>query len=62
MLRDAVEAGRGALVLKKPTVPTRAEILKNRRARSAKLRVFERVAAPVSEKALGAVPAKLAYV
>lgn len=45
MLRDAVYAGLGALSPKKPIMPTRAEILKNRRARSATLRVFERSAA-----------------
>lgn len=43
MLRDAVRAGLGALAPKKPIVPTRTEILHNRRARSAKLRVFERL-------------------
>ena len=43
-LRDAVYAGLGSLSPKKPIMPTRAEILANRRARSAKLRVFERVA------------------
>lgn len=42
MLRDAVQAGQGSLVTKKPITPSRAEILANRRARSAKLRVFER--------------------
>lgn len=47
-LRDAVEAGIGMLSPKKPIVPTRAEILTNRRARSAKLRVFERSAATAS--------------
>ena len=62
VLRDAVEAGRGTLVSKKPIVPTRAEILKNRRARSAKLRVFERSAAPLPAQSLGAVPARLSYV
>lgn len=41
-LRDAVQAGFGALDPKKPIVPSRAEIARNRRARSAKLRVFER--------------------
>lgn len=40
LLRDAAEAGRGSLSPKKPIVPTRAEILSNRRARSAKLRIF----------------------
>lgn len=44
ILRDAAEAGLGALVPKKPIAPSRAEILMNRRARSAKLRVFERSA------------------
>lgn len=44
ILRDAVEAKRGSLTPKKPIVPSRAEILANRRARSAKLRVFERAA------------------
>lgn len=43
MLRDAARAGLGALAPKKPIVPTRTEILRNRRARSAKLRVFERL-------------------
>lgn len=47
MLRDASEAGLGTVSPKKPIVPTRAEILANRRARSAKLRVFERSSAPV---------------
>lgn len=42
ILRDAVEAGAGTLTPKKPIVPSRAEVLHNRRARSAKLRVFER--------------------
>ncbi|MHB1163050.1 MAG: 16S rRNA (cytosine(1402)-N(4))-methyltransferase RsmH [Minisyncoccota bacterium] len=47
VLRDAAEAGLGMLTPKKPIVPSRAEILLNRRARSAKLRVFERgVSAP----------------
>lgn len=42
LFRDAVHEGTGTLVEKKPVVPSREEILKNRRARSAKLRVFER--------------------
>ncbi len=45
LLRDAAEAGQGELSPKKPVVPTRREILANRRARSAKLRVFKRAAA-----------------
>jgi 16S rRNA (cytosine1402-N4)-methyltransferase len=40
VLRDATDSGLGTLVPKKPIVPTRAEILKNHRARSAKLRIF----------------------
>ena len=44
-LRSAAEAGQGVLSPKKPIVPTRAEVLANRRARSAKLRVFQRSAA-----------------
>ena len=44
VLRDAAEAGLGTMNPKKPVAPSRAEILANRRARSAKLRVFERSA------------------
>ena len=54
-LRDAADAGLGAMTPKKPIVPARAEILHNRRARSAKLRVFERLVAPV-EQVGSAVP------
>ncbi len=42
VLRDAEQTGLGVLTPKKPIAPTRAEVLANRRARSAKLRVFER--------------------
>ena len=42
ILRDASQGGLGTLSPRKPIVPTRSEILNNRRARSAKLRVFER--------------------
>ena len=45
VLREAAYAGRGSLSPKKPIVPSRAEVLANRRARSAKLRVFERCSA-----------------
>jgi 16S rRNA (cytosine1402-N4)-methyltransferase len=41
-LRDAADGGQGVLAHKKPLTPSRAEILANRRARSAKLRVFVR--------------------
>lgn len=40
LLRDAVAGEHGTLEPKKPIVPTRAELRTNRRARSAKLRVF----------------------
>lgn len=42
ILRDAAKSGQGKLSPKKPLAPSRAEILANRRSRSAKLRVFER--------------------
>jgi 16S rRNA (cytosine1402-N4)-methyltransferase len=45
VLRDAAYEGKGSLTPKKPIVPSRAEVLSNRRARSAKLRVFERCSA-----------------
>jgi 16S rRNA (cytosine1402-N4)-methyltransferase len=49
--RDAAYAGQG-LASKKPLTPSPAELAKNRRARSAKLRIFEsnasRLSAPVS--------------
>ncbi len=41
ILRGAADRGIGSLSPKKTIVPTRAEILANRRARSAKLRIFE---------------------
>ena len=44
MLRDASQSGSGLILTKKPIIPTRAEVLSNRRARSAKLRIFERSA------------------
>lgn len=42
ILRDAVQEGLGMMTPKKPIAPSRTEVLRNRRARSAKLRVFER--------------------
>lgn len=42
ILREASSVGSGTMNPKKPIVPSRAEILSNRRSRSAKLRVFER--------------------
>lgn len=44
MLRGAAHSGLGVLSPKKPIVPARSEILANRSARSAKLRIFERSA------------------
>lgn len=46
MLQDAADRGIGTLSPKKPILPCREEVVKNRRARSAKLRVFKR--APLS--------------
>lgn len=43
-MREAVESGLGSMNPKKPILPSREEVLANRRARSAKLRVFERTA------------------
>lgn len=60
-LRDAAQAGLGRLEPKKPVAPSRAEILANRRARSAKLRVFERAASP-SIGSSGPLRAMLSYV
>lgn len=60
LLRDAAKSGLGTVNPKKPITPSRAELLANRRARSAKLRVFERVAsAPLP--AAGHVHAILSY-
>lgn len=62
VLRDAVERGEGSLSPKKPIAPSRAEVLKNRRARSAKLRVFERAAAAIPAESTGPLRAMLSYV
>jgi len=40
ILRDATHTGHGVLSPKKPITPSRAEIVRNHRARSAKLRIF----------------------
>jgi 16S rRNA (cytosine1402-N4)-methyltransferase len=49
ILRDAAEAGLGTMNPKKPIAPSRAEVAANRRARSAKLRVFERATVALQE-------------
>lgn len=41
-MRNAKDSDQGILITKKPITPTRAEILRNPRARSAKLRIFEK--------------------
>ncbi len=46
MLRDAAHAGEGNVLTKKPIVPSAFELRENPRARSAKLRVFEKCAVP----------------
>ena len=56
LLRDAAEAGQGELSPKKPVVPTRSEVLANRRARSAKLRVFKRAAANAPSEFINQTP------
>jgi len=60
MLREAAERGEGALEPKKAIAPSRAEVLANRRARSAKLRVFVHAAAPLAEP-VGTANATLSY-
>ena len=55
-LRDAAEAGMGTLTPKKPIAPSREEVLANRRARSAKLRVFERTASLTQAPSIGMEP------
>jgi len=61
ILRDATQNGLGELSPKKPLVPTRSEVLKNRRARSAKLRVFERTAATTSSTAVDLLTSIFTY-
>lgn len=41
-MKDAAYAGTGSVVTRKPVVPSQSELSQNPRARSAKLRVFER--------------------
>lgn len=42
IFKDAAANGEGMIVTKKPIAPSREEVLQNPRARSAKLRIFER--------------------
>ncbi len=42
VLKDAAYAGQGTVITRKPVVPSAEELVANPRARSAKLRVFER--------------------
>src|SRR3989338_1724802 len=62
ILRDASRNGLGSLTPKKPLTPTRAEILANRRARRAKLRVFERAASASVAEFTHSVTSLLSYV
>lgn len=50
LLRDAAHQGFGTLVTKKPIVPSYAECVRNPRARSAKLRIFEKAEVAVASK------------
>lgn len=52
MLRDAAHAGKGNVLTKKPVAPSSFELRANPRARSAKLRVFERTGAQDSALSL----------
>lgn len=61
VLRDAALAGIGFMVPKKPIAPTRSEILANRRARSAKLRVFERSAVMLGGEVVDSSAANFLY-
>jgi 16S rRNA (cytosine1402-N4)-methyltransferase len=58
MMRDAAHAGLGCLVTKKPVVPSTIETKENPRARSAKLRVFEKGAC---ERVDFSAPPRYAY-
>ena len=61
ILRDAVSAGQGMLAPKKPIAPSRSEVLANRRARSAKLRVFEKSAVDAPAASIGARESRFSY-
>lgn len=58
MFREAVAAGKGTLPHRKPIVPSAAEITRNPRARSAKLRVFApQTPSPLATRPLTPFPA-----
>lgn len=52
ILRDAVRNEFGSITTKKPITSSRSEVIANRRARSAKLRVFQRPTAVFTEQTL----------
>jgi len=60
-LRDAVQAGLGTVYSKKPIVPAQSEIRENHRARSAKLRVFERGPVALSAGQVDFIASTLSY-
>ncbi len=60
-LHAAEGAGVGSLSPKKPIVPTRGEVVRNRRARSAKLRVFVRAGAATPSASAPSVPSLFSY-
>jgi len=62
LLRDAVETGLGSLTPKKPVAPGRTELVTNRRARSAKLRVFTRATASTLPETIDSLNNSLTYV
>ncbi len=49
LFRDAAYAGHGTVLTRKPIVPSAEEVSNNRRARSAKLRVFVRSSVPMKK-------------
>lgn len=61
VLRGAVQEGLGSMVSKKPIAPSRKEVLANHRARSAKLRVFERVKTSSHSESAGVPAAMFSY-
>ena len=60
-LKEAERSGLGSLLYKKPIVPTRVEVARNRRSRSAKLRAFVRTYTASSLSPSGAVTPLFSY-